>query len=52
MYCGAEAGSIGVAWEDISLAPRSKALVRDLWKKADAGAFTGRYEATVGPHDA
>jgi alpha-galactosidase len=48
---GTEAGSIGVAWEDISLAPRAKAVVRDLWKKADVGSFTGRYEATVGPHD-
>jgi alpha-galactosidase len=48
---GSEAANVGVAWEDVSLAPRSKALVRDLWKKADAGSFTGRYEATVGAHD-
>jgi alpha-galactosidase len=48
---GTEAGNIGVAWEDVSLAPRSQALVRDLWKKADVGSFTGRYEATVGSHD-
>jgi alpha-galactosidase len=48
---GTEAGNIGVAWEDIGLAPAGKALVRDLWKKADAGSFAGRYEAKVGPHD-
>jgi alpha-galactosidase len=48
---GTETGSIGVAGEEISLAPRGKALVRDLWKKADAGSFTGRYEAMVAPHD-
>ncbi len=48
---GTEAGSIGVAWEDVSLAPRGEAVVRDLWKKADVGSFTGRYEAKVGPHD-
>jgi len=48
---GAAPGSVAVAWEDVSLAPRTKALVRDLWKKADAGSFTGRYEVTVGPHD-
>jgi alpha-galactosidase len=48
---GTEAGNIGVAWEDVSLAPAGKALVRDLWKKADMGAFAGRFEAKVGPHD-
>jgi alpha-galactosidase len=48
---GTDAGSIGVAWEEVGLAPRSKALVRDLWKKADVGSFAGRYEAPVGPHD-
>jgi alpha-galactosidase len=48
---GTEAGNIGVAWEDISLAPGGKALVRDLWKKADVGSFAGRFEAKVAPHD-
>jgi len=48
---GTGPADIAVAWEDVSLAPRTKALVRDLWKKADAGSFTGRYEANVGPHD-
>ena len=24
--------------------------MRDLWKKADVGTFTGRYEAKVEPH--
>jgi len=37
---------------DVSgLAPGGKALVRDLWKKTEAGAFTGRFEAKVAPHD-
>jgi alpha-galactosidase len=48
---GTEAGNIGVPWEDIGLAPGSKALVRDLWKKVDVGSFAGRYEAKVAPHD-
>jgi len=48
---GREAATVAAAWEDISFAARTKALVRDLWKKADAGSFAGRYEATVGPHD-
>jgi alpha-galactosidase len=48
---GSEAGDIAVAWDEIGLAPASKALVRDLWKKADAGTRTGRLEAKVEPHD-
>ena len=48
---GTEAGNIGISWEDISLAPGGKALVRDLWKKADVGSFAGRFEAKVAPHD-
>jgi alpha-galactosidase len=48
---GTEAGDIAVAWDEIGLAPASKALVRDLWKKADVGTPTGRFQANVGPHD-
>jgi len=48
---GTEAGNVSVSWEDIGLAPRGQALVRDLWKKTEAGAFTGRFEAKVAPHD-
>jgi alpha-galactosidase len=47
---GNEAGTIGVPWEDVGLAPSSKALVRDLWKKADLGSFASRFEAKVEPH--
>jgi alpha-galactosidase len=47
---GSEEGPIAVAWEDIGLYPKSKARVRDLWRKADIGAFTGRFEAKVEPH--
>jgi alpha-galactosidase len=48
---GTEAGSIAVSWEDVGLAPGGKAAVRDLWKKADLGSFSGRFEAKVEPHD-
>jgi alpha-galactosidase len=47
---GSEEGPIAVAWEDIGLFPKTKARVRDLWKKADIGTFTGRFEAKVEPH--
>jgi alpha-galactosidase len=40
-----------VAWEDIGLAPGQKAAVRDLWKKADTGSFTGSFKGKVEPHD-
>lgn len=42
---------IGALWKDIGLAPGSKALVRDLWKKADLGTFTNTFETQVEPHD-
>ncbi len=48
---GTEAGPIAVAWEELGLAPGGKAVVRDLWKKADLGSFAGRFEAKVEPHD-
>ena len=32
------------------LFPGTKAAVRDLWRKADAGSFAGRFEAKVEPH--
>jgi alpha-galactosidase len=48
---GTEAGDIAVSWEEIGLAPAGQALVRDLWKKADAGSFRGRFEAKAAPHD-
>jgi alpha-galactosidase len=47
---GSEECPIAVAWEDIGLFPKTKARVRDLWKKADVGAFSGRFEAKVEPH--
>jgi alpha-galactosidase len=47
---GNEAGRIAVSWGDIGLFAGGKALVRDLWKKADAGLFASRYEAKVEPH--
>jgi alpha-galactosidase len=47
---GTEERTLAVAWEEIGLFPGTKALVRDLWKKADAGSFSGRYEAKVAPH--
>jgi alpha-galactosidase len=47
---GSEEASIAVAWEEIGIFPGAKARVRDLWKKADVGVLTGRYEAKVAPH--
>src|SRR5262249_43037993 len=45
-----EEAPVAVAFEDIGLARGGKANVRDLWKKADLGSSTGRYEAKVEPH--
>jgi alpha-galactosidase len=47
---GTEESTLTARWEDLGLFPGGKAVVRDLWKKADAGTFTGRYEAKVEPH--
>jgi alpha-galactosidase len=47
---GSEEGPIAVAWEDIGLYPKTKARVRDLWKRADIGTLSGRFEAKVEPH--
>ena len=47
---GDEAGNVAVSFDDIGLAPGGKALVRDLWKKADLGSPSGRFEAKVEPH--
>jgi alpha-galactosidase len=48
---GNETGPITVRWEDIGLFPGGSATVRDLWAKKDLGAFTGKFETKVGPHD-
>jgi alpha-galactosidase len=48
---GSETGPIAVDWQDIGLAPGAKAVVRDLWKKADVTTVAGRFEAKVGSHD-
>jgi alpha-galactosidase len=47
---GSEEAPIAAAWDEIGLFPGTKARVRDLWKKADVGTFTDRYEAKVAPH--
>jgi alpha-galactosidase len=46
---GTEMSEMGVAFEEVGLAPGSQALVRDLWQKEDAAAH-GRFQATVEPH--
>jgi alpha-galactosidase len=48
---GSEAGEIYTTWEDIGLAPGTRARLRDLWAGRDLGAFEKRFEAKVGPHD-
>jgi alpha-galactosidase len=45
-----EPRKLSVGWEEAGLFPGGSALVRDLWKHADVGSFTGRYEAMVEPH--
>ena len=47
---GTEESPITASWEEIGLFPGGKAVVRDLWKKADVGSFTGRFQAKVEPH--
>jgi alpha-galactosidase len=47
---GEETSPVAVAFGDIGLPPGGKARVRDLWKKADLGASTDRFEAKVDPH--
>ena len=48
---GTEPSDIAVSWEEIGLPTAGKGLVRDLWRKADLGAFAGRHQAKVPPHD-
>jgi alpha-galactosidase len=48
---GSETGPIAVDWQDIGLAPGTKAVVRDLWRKAELATVAGRFEAKVGSHD-
>jgi alpha-galactosidase len=48
---GSEAGEIHTTWEDIGLAPGTRARLRDLWAGRDLGVFEKRFEAKVGPHD-
>jgi Alpha galactosidase C-terminal beta sandwich domain len=40
-----------VAFEEIGLAASGRALVRDLWQRADLGTFERSFEAPVGAHD-
>jgi alpha-galactosidase len=47
---GTEEAPIAASWEEIGFPPGAKARVRDLWKRADVGIATGRYEAKVAPH--
>jgi alpha-galactosidase len=48
---GSEETKLKARWEDLGLFPGGRALVRDLWKHADVGTFTGEVEAAVKPHD-
>jgi alpha-galactosidase len=47
---GSEPSTLTAEWEAIGLFPGTRALVRDLWTKQDAGVFDGRYQAKVDPH--
>jgi len=48
---GTEPSDIAVSWDEIGLPAAGQALVRDVWGKADVGAFGGRHQAKVPPHD-
>jgi alpha-galactosidase len=43
--------SVTVHFGDIGLSPVTPYVVRDLWKQADLGTFTGSYSQSVGSHD-
>ena len=47
---GAAPAPIAVTWKEFNLFPGGDATVRDLWKRADVGTVTGRYETKVEPH--
>ena len=47
---GSEPGTLTADWEAIGLFPGTRAVVRDLWTKQEAGVFTGQYQARVEPH--
>jgi alpha-galactosidase len=40
-----------VSWDEIGLPAAGKALVRDLWPRADVGSPASRFQARVAPHD-
>jgi hypothetical protein len=44
-----EAANIIVYWSDIGL-PLGRAIVRDLWERADRGVFENAYRANVPAH--
>jgi len=48
---GKEETTVAVEWSDVGLAPRTQAVVRDLWKKAEVATVAGRFEAKVAGHD-
>ena len=47
---GATATEVAVKWSDLNLKGAHK--VRDLWRQADLGKFSGSYQATVPSHGA
>jgi alpha-galactosidase len=47
---GSEESTLTAQWESLGLFPGTRAAVRDLWRHADAGVFSERYQAKVEPH--
>jgi alpha-galactosidase len=41
---------VTVKWEDLGYPGHLSAAVRDLWRHADLGNFTGKFSAAVAPH--
>ena len=47
---GTEARKLTATWQALGLFPAGKAVVRDLWKHADAGTMSEKFAAEVEPH--
>ncbi len=48
---GARAREIVVSWPELGWEERERAVVRDLWERADRGTANGELGANVAPHD-
>jgi len=42
---------ITASWQDLSIDPKTKCKVRDVWAHADLGTVTGAFSAELAPHE-